>query len=168
MKKLLLIAFAVVFGATTMNAQEQGDIRVGVKGVYGTEVGVDGGGMGVNVGAEYLVTDVISVAPSYTMFFESEEDILGSTFTSQVTAINIDGRYYFLTDDLQVYGMAGISLLTVKVDFGFGELEANETGINVGGGVIKPLSDNFNIEGQVKYQTETDQIVIGAGVSLSF
>lgn len=173
MKKFIYaLSIFTLAGIVSANAQEQGAIRVNGGFVYGTEAGYDGGGIGINLGGEYFVTDEISIAPSYDYFFKSEETFFGQTVSVQIGSLNLDGRYYFMNEDIQVYGLAGLSFLSakVKVPNGFGAggtttVTDNETGLNIGGGVVFPLSDGISINGQLKYQTPGDgQLVLGAGV----
>ncbi len=159
---LSLFAAFVLFGLSA-NAQEQGDIRVGAGLAYGTKAGIDASGskgaLGINFGAEYLITDAISIAPSYTIFFKSEVD-LGAFGTAEFApkALNIDARYYFTENGL--YGLVGFTSI--------GDA-STESGLNIGAGIMYPLSDNLFANGQVKYQTPGDgQLVINAGVAFAF
>lgn len=187
MKKLLLSLMVVFIAAGVSLAQEQGEIRLSAGLALGTEAGVDddGGnklGVGINLGGEYLITDVISAGINYTYFFKSSigEGDLESSY--RLSSFNIDGKYYFLTDNIQVYGLAGIAVMGIKieytdvdVDFTTGEMTTvkrdfkdSETGLNIGGGVILPLTDVVGFNGQLKYQTPgTGQLVLSAGIVYS-
>lgn len=172
MKKLLSV-FAFLLISSVAMAQVAGDFRINAGLAYGSEASLDGGGLGINAGVEYFFTDVISGAPSYTYFFEDSEEFFGSEISVRLSSINLDGRYYFMTDDIQVYGMAGIAILAVNfesVDPFSGttfEDSDSETGLNIGGGVVIPLSGNLGFNGQLKYQTPGDgQLVINAGVAI--
>ena len=180
MKKLTILSFVasfMLFGFSAI-AQTQGEIRAGLGLALGTEAAIDDDGsskigLGINIGGEYLVTDVIGVAPSYTTFFESSVGTGTSEISVKLSSFNIDGRYYFLTDDLQVYGLFGISIASSKtttpVIFGFGgEFSDSETGINIGGGVNLPFGDNLLGNAQAKYNTPLEQLVLQFGVSYIF
>jgi hypothetical protein len=164
MKKLLTITFcgaALLFGFSS-SAQSQGDFRAQVGGILGTEAAVDGVGFGLNIGAEYFVSDVISIAPSYDMFFK--EDINDSFFGNyeyKLSSINIDGRYYF-SDGF--YGLAGLSLASVSI---FG-ISANETGLNIGAGYNLAMGESLLLNLQGKYNTPLSQVVAQVGVAFSF
>ncbi|MEP1033697.1 outer membrane beta-barrel protein [Ekhidna sp.] len=164
---LSLFAAFVLFGFSA-NAQEQGDIRVGAGLAIGTKAGVDDDGseklgLGINVGGEYLITDVISLAPSYTFFFKSS--VGGVDFS--LSAINVDARYYF--GDSGVYGLAGFSSVKAKAESGGFSASTTEGGLNIGAGIMYPLSDNLFANGQVKYATPGDgQLVINAGIAFAF
>ena len=162
MKKIIQGVVILFFGLATVKSQETGKIKVNAGLAYGTEVGIDGGGLGINLGGEYFITDEISAAPSYSSFFEDSEGPVSANFS----AVNIDGRYYFLNDDFYIYGLLGLSILSFDIEtplgpFGSIESSDSETGLNVGGGIVYPLDDQFDLNGQLKYQTPGDgQIVL--------
>lgn len=171
MKKLLLTAAIVAFFGFAATAQEQGDIRVGAGLAIGTKAGAEASatgvdsklGLGINIGAEYLITDAISLAPSYTFFFKNS--IGGADYS--LSALNIDARYYFA--DSGFYGLAGFSSVSSKAEGGGFSVTSSESGLNIGAGIMYPLSDNLFANGQVKYQTPGDgQLVINAGVAFAF
>ena len=162
MKKLLLTATLVVAFGFAATAQEQGIIRASASLAYGTEVEE----IGINIGGEYLITDVISGGVSYTSFF-TPDPVSFSSF-------NIDGRYYFLTDGPYVYGLFGFGIVRSEVDidlgpFGGGSVSDSETGLNLGGGAIFPFSDNLGAQAQLKYNTAASgQLVLQGGVVYTF
>lgn len=169
MKKFTILSLFAAFllVGVSANAQEQGDIRVGAGLAVGTKAGVDESGeklgFGINVGAEYLITDAISLAPSYTFFFKSS--VAGTDFS--LSAINIDARYYF--GESGVYGLAGFSSVKAKAEAGGFSASTSEGGLNIGAGIMYPLSDNLFANGQVKYQTPGEgQLVINAGIAFAF
>ena len=178
MKKLASSIFFVMLLICGLSAQEEGQLNLNAGLAIGTEAGIDDNGngslgFGFNLGGEYFVTDIISVAPSYTYFFKDEIDEGGFNASFRLSALNFDGRYYFLTEEVNVYGLLGASLLFGKfeseVNF-FGvrssvEDTDSEFGINIGGGLVYPLDDSFSLGGQVKYQTAGDgQLVFNASL----
>jgi len=191
MKKFTILTLFTAFllVGVTANAQEQGMIRASAGLALGTKAAIDESGtkagIGINIGAEYLITDNISIAPSYTFFFKSEFDTpdgFGGNVTSsnQFGSFNIDGRYYFGDGDMELYGLFGIGIVSNSFeqsgDDGFGgtitiDGSDSETGLNIGGGINYPLSDALFLNGQIKYNTvdiDGGQIVINAGVAYSF
>ncbi len=165
---LSLFAAFVLFGYSA-NAQETGEIRAGVGLAYGTQATIDltngdgKGALGINIGLEYFFTDIISAAPSYTFFFKEEEG--GASFST--SSFNLDGRYYF--SDGMFYGLFGLSFAAAKAEVsGFGSATDNETGINIGGGAMIPIGDALYFNGQAKYNTPFEQLVIQAGVAYRF
>lgn len=168
MRKLFSIAIlgAAMFAGFNASAQAQGDIRVTVAGLLGTESAIDDNGeakmgFGLNVGGEYFVSDAISAGASYDMFFKSEVGGASVNYSS----INIDGRYYF---GEMFYGLAGLSLAKATSEFSGFKVSANETGANIGAGAIFAMGDSAGINVQVKYNTPLEQIVGQVGVSFSF
>lgn len=170
MKKILLTAALVAVFGFAATAQEQGDIRLGAGLVLGTQTALDDDGsealgFGINIGGEYLVTDIISVAPSYSYFFESE--IAGGAFSVRYSSLNLDGRYYF--GDGMFYALAGLSFssVTSTVEILGVSVEGSdtETGLNIGGGIMYPISDSVFLNGQVKYNTPIEQLAINVGVA---
>lgn len=173
MKKLLLTTALVAIFAFGVSAQEQGDIRVSAGLALGTKSALDDNGstkmgMGLNIGAEYLISDAIGIAPSYDYFFKSE--VAGGAISTQASSINIDGRYYF--GDGKFYGLAGISLARAKATANVGgfsaEATSSSTGLNIGAGAMIPMGDTMFINGQVKYNTPLEQIGIQAGIAFAF
>jgi len=156
-------------------AQDQGQIRVGASLAMGTRAGINdtGGnslGVGLNFGGDYFVIDKLSIAPSYTFFFKSTAGAanLGFELDLRVSSFNIDGKYYFLTEEVNVYGLFGLSFASVKStsDF-FGtpiNVRDSRTGVNIGGGADYMLSDKLYLNGQLKYNTPLEQLVISVGV----
>jgi len=183
MKKFFSILACTCFFAFGAMSQEQGQIGASLGLAFGSEAGLndDGeqsGGLGINVGFEYFVTDVISVAPSFTYFFGEEVEAPGFRVSYNLSAINIDGRYYFLTDDLKVYGLIGPSILIASSESTFDnffgqtittEDSDSEFGINIGGGIVYPIADNLGLGAQLKYQTPYDgQLVLNGGLTYTF
>ncbi|MEO9804840.1 MAG: outer membrane beta-barrel protein [Reichenbachiella sp.] len=163
--KLLALALVSLFAVNGAMAQEQGDMRAGIGVVIGTKAGVDAdgskAGFGLSPSFEYVFADAISGAVSYDWYFKST---VGGTDIN-IASFNIDGRYYFVTGDTQVYGLAGIGIIRNEI----GPLSDSETGLNIGAGATFGLSDSMGINGQIKYQTPGDgQLVIGAGVVFMF
>ena len=185
-KTITLIALVAVMVISTQSwAQEQGKIRAGGGLAIGTAAGLNSTtgasamGLGINLGGEYFITDVISVAPSYTFFFKSSSTVFGSETSYNYSSINIDGKYYFLTEGVAVYGLAGLSIGTIKTKVTFDPTiwdplfftdqtySGSSTGINIGGGADYALSDKAYLNGQIKYNTPLKQVVINLGIGFN-
>lgn len=168
MKKLLLTTALVAIFAFGANAQEQGDIRAQLGLGLGTKAAIDDNGfdtkmgIGLNIGGEYLISDAISIAPSYTMFFKST--IQGVDFKN--SEINVDARYYF--GDGGLYGLAGLSHATAKAEGNGGSIKSTKTGLNIGAGIMMPLGDTMFLNGQVKYNTPFEQLEAQVGIAFAF
>ncbi|WP_158838018.1 hypothetical protein [Polaribacter sp. L3A8] len=137
MKKVLFIISLALLGLRSISAQEMG----GFSGFAGATYPLSSESyVGINVGFEYLFTDVIAAAPSLSYYF-----IEGVTSA----ILNIDGRYYFRGYKKLIYfGLAGISLSSYKIHDG---LTLNDTGISIGGGLIYGVSENLGLIAQLKY-----------------
>lgn len=134
--KLLALALVGLFAINGAMAQEQGDIRAsaGLIDLFSPYGGDNRIGFGI--GGEYLITDNISGAASF--YLTNKDDF-------KINMFNIDGRYYFMTDDIQVYGVAGISFISGDGDLG-------ETGIALGAGGIFAVAEAIGINAELKYQ----------------
>lgn len=174
---LLVVVLGFSFVATQSWAQEKGQIRAGGGLALGSKsalsnTGASALGVGINFGGDYFVTDIISISPSYTFFFKStySETISGTTIELSIktSSFNIDGKYYFLTEAVNVYGLLGLSIASAEVTFDFfgTPISASSTdlGINIGGGADYVLSDKMYLNGQLKYNSPLEQIVINLGV----
>lgn len=175
--KILLFAAAALFICSTSFAQEQGDMRAGIGVVLGTAAGFDDGGHKMGVGItpsfEYVFADAMSGNVSYDFYFKS--DLTGGSIT--YSSFNIDYRYYFMTDDMEVYGLAGLGFVGLKSEVtGAGSVNSNATGLNLGAGANFGLSDSMGINVQVKYCTaqsaigtdEKANIAINGGLIFKF
>lgn len=162
-------------------AQEKGDIRAGLGLAFGTKAGVDESGtkgaLGITPSVEYMFKENMSGAISYDIFFKSEvsvdDGLGGSVSTSlKLSSLNLDYRYYFMTGETQIYGIAGLAFITAKAELEFLGTpisESNtETKLNLGIGGFFELSDNIGAIGQLKFQTGTEQVVLNAGLAYKF
>ncbi|MEO9482031.1 MAG: outer membrane beta-barrel protein [Ekhidna sp.] len=171
MKKFTIVLFvaALCLVGFSASAQQQGDLRVGAGLAYGTKATLDlndgstKGALGINIGGEYFFSDVISGAPSYTFFFKEEQG--GASFST--SSFNLDGRYYF--GDGTFYGLFGFAISSAKTKAnGFGSFTTSDNGINLGAGAMIPAGDALFINGQLKYNTSFEQLVLQAGVAFAF
>ncbi len=159
MKKVLLTATLVAILGFTASAQESGDmmINAGV-GISTGSFGADEGDTGFGAGFEYVFADAMSGGVEYMSYS-------GDGFT--FSAIGIDYKYYFMTEDFKAYGKAGLSLLG-------GDVEST-TGINLGVGGIYGISDQFGIGAGIDYNLSKPDgaqdpfgLIIRAGLSYMF
>jgi hypothetical protein len=159
MKKLLLTAAIVAFLGFTANAQEAGDmsINAGV-GIATGPFGADEGDTGFGAGFEYVFADAMSGGIEYMSY---------SSDGFNYSAIGIDYKYYFMTDDFKAFGKAGLSLLGGDID--------STTGINLGVGGIYGISDQFGVGAGIDYNLSKPDgaedpfgLIIRFGVSYSF
>ncbi len=153
-------------------------MKLGAGLAYGTEAGLDEngggkGGVGISVGGEYFFTEKISAAPSFTYFFKSKVDFYGAEISGQASTLDIDGRYYFAgSETVSFYGMAGLSMAFAKVEvdgdenwMGSESASDNKAGINIGAGLVYPLTETLDLNAQIKYNTPLEQIAIQVGIA---
>lgn len=171
MKKatVLCLVFTALMTNSNVMAQDSqfrgsAGLALGTKSNFDTNTGNGKLGFGLNLGLEYLFNEQFSIAPSYTLFFPN--DPFG------LSAINIDGRYYFSMDDTEIYGLLGYARLTTKIDLGFGSLSDSAGGVNFGVGANFGLNDKLKLNTQLKYTTAGDssdgQLVINGGIVIGF
>lgn len=161
--KLLGLSLIILFAITSVSAQEKGEVRAGLGLIGGTKAGIENDGstklgLGLSTSVEYMVTDAISGSVSYDYYFPST--VGGIDF--KISYFNIDGRYYFIKGNTQVYGLVGVGIGAASPGTG-------ETGLNVGAGAVFPISDALGINAQLKYQTPGDgQLAMQAGLVYTF
>ncbi|WP_370089781.1 porin family protein [Ekhidna sp.] len=170
MKKVLLTTMLVAIFGFAATAQE-GEMRIGGGLALGTKAGVDESGskagIGINIGGEYFASDVISIAPSFTYFFPSSVTIFGTEVKTQASSINLDGRYYFGDSDVQLYGLAGIGIGLASAKANGQSDSDSKVGLNLGLGLNYPLGDGMFFNGQAKYNTPFEQLVLNAGIAFN-
>ena len=81
---------------------------------------------GLQFNSEFFVSDNISVAPDFTLYFPGN--------SQNFWAINTNGHYYFMEPSSGVYGIAGLQIANLSIDTGgFGNFSRTELGLNLGG-----------------------------------
>jgi hypothetical protein len=141
MKLKNIVLGIALFSSCIIFAQSKGDISAFAGVTYPLATGSE---FGANVGLEYMVTDEIGAAPSYSYYFYPSG--------LSVSAINVDVRYYLGGDEtLKYFGLGGVSLYKSTVDVAGTSVSSNATGYNGGGGAIYNFSESFGLIGQVKY-----------------
>lgn len=142
MKKLFLFGlFALT--VSFAQAQSKGDVRLQLGGDFG----FDSEAFGLNFGGEYLITDKISAAPNFTIYFPE----VGNSST-----LNIDARYYFTKDILQWYGLLGFTnnWWSYDLDGNDGKIKSNQAGANIGAGGVLKFADYLAFNPEIKYQAQ--------------
>jgi opacity protein-like surface antigen len=92
-----------------------------------------------------------------------------------VSSLDFDGKYYFLTDNVKLYGLAGLTIgfakATATIDLGTGpetsSASESEFGVNFGAGADFYLSDSMYLNGQLKYNTPLEQLAINLGIGFN-
>jgi opacity protein-like surface antigen len=141
-----------------LNAQ----ISVGGGLVYGTDID----NIGITVNGLYEIDDNWGAAPSFTYFLEKDY--------VNWSVLDLDGNYTFTEVEKigKIYGLAGLSLMFWKVDFGqeyetIFDLKDNgtELGLNLGGGFKMEISESLILAPEIRYTIgDADYLRIGAKI----
>lgn len=144
MKKISILMFAVamLLAGSTYAQVEQGTIRANAGLTYMFKPFDGDARAGFGIGAEYLITDAISIAPSY--YLSDKDDV-------KLNVLNIDARYYFMNDATQLYGVIGYQSVQQKVSGGGVTVSVTEGGLALGAGAVIGLSDKIGINPELKY-----------------
>ncbi|MBD8488448.1 outer membrane beta-barrel protein [Echinicola sp. CAU 1574] len=141
MKKLLLLGLFSL-SVSFLQAQSARDVRLQLGADYNFYVEA----FGLNFGGEYLITDQVSVAPNYSIYFPER---------GNASNLNIDARYYFTKDILQWYGLVGFSNNWISFsDDIFGDVKSSNAGANIGVGGVLKFTDSFAFNPEFKYQAQ--------------
>ncbi len=154
-QKTLFVLTVALLTFSASYAQEKSPLKLAAGLNYGTDIEE----LGSNVGVEFGLTSKIDLAPNFTYFFTPS----GLTAYS----INADGKYNFTESDTKFYGLLGLSVAVVSIDFAGISISDNEFGINIGAGVTHALSSKIGLNGQLRYNTPFEQLEIMAGVLIS-
>lgn len=153
MKKIIL-AFVITFGISQF-AQAQFDLGAGVA-LWGDA--------GIEVKANFDITEQISISPSVDYFFE---DYPGASVTSLI--FNVDGHYNFeVGEGFVAYPILGVNYWNYSISFDdplfddFGGVSGGDVGLNAGGGATYAISDSMKLYAEVKFMRS--QAGISAGI----
>jgi hypothetical protein len=156
MKKLLFIIVLVV---CVSQAYSQIPNTIGAHLSYGTKDLQ----LGFGARGEFGLSDKFSVSPKFTYHTGKSQ----SGVSSSGWNLDADAHYYFSTDEIAFYGIAGLTYAsaTATVDFGFGKTTVTDSkiGINIGAGV-NFTAGNLIPFAEVKYNSPFEAILISAGV----
>lgn len=154
--KLLILSAVILLSANTSFAQ----LRVGGGIGYGTDIEE----LGIMVRGLYDIDDEWRGAASFVYYLDGIEDV-------SFWEINFNGHYVIVDNgNIQVHALAGLNFTRVGftfIDFNGNRFSegATETGINIGGGVIVPLSDALDLIADLKYViSDASQLLLAVGV----
>ncbi|MGB6094375.1 MAG: outer membrane beta-barrel protein [Moheibacter sp.] len=162
---LILLTFAFQF----TNAQSE--FKIGGMLAYGTEI--ENLGFGVN--AEIPVMEKLTISPSLIFYFPKDQYGVKINWFE----VNANANYYFLdTDNIDLYGLAGINYSSVKVkydgiDYGYGVLGGysgsdGRIGANIGAGANFSIGSTIIPFAELKYVIiDGGQLVAAAGIKFS-
>ena len=162
MKKILLtLVLAGVISLTT-SAQT----RVGGLLGFGSEIeSLAIGGL-----AEFMIKENMGISPQLVFFFGKNQNEVKTSMWE----INANFNYYFMQDEVDLYGLAGLNLATwkTKTDFMFFDnysVSGTELGLNLGlGANFHTNNDQLLPFAELKYVIgDFDQLCIFAGVKFN-
>ncbi|HEX7015898.1 MAG TPA: outer membrane beta-barrel protein [Cyclobacteriaceae bacterium] len=162
MKKVLFTALLATMVSLAASAQT----RVGGLLGYGSEIeSLALGGV-----AEFMIKDNMGISPQLVFFFGKKDN----NVKQSLWEINGNFNYYFLQEEVDLYGILGLNFANykVKVDVpGFGSESAtdSEIGLNIGiGSNFNVSNDNIKPFAELKYViSDFDQLCIFAGVKFN-
>jgi len=165
----VVLAFSV-----SVSAQNRGGVHL----AFGSEV--EQVGLGLN--GEFFVAEKVSIAPEFNLFFPDKTTVqfsgAKSTTTVSTWSISGDVHYYFISDEkIGFYGLAGLGMAAVK---GKSKTEIpnqptqessysdSEFGLNLGVGANFTVPGKIIPFGQLKYETNYEQLLLQAGIRFTF
>jgi outer membrane immunogenic protein len=161
MKKVLFTALLATVVSLTASAQT----RIGGMLGFGSEIE----SLGIGALGEFMIKDNMGISPQLFFFFgKSEGDVKTSMWE-----INGNFNYYFLQESVDLYGILGLNIASVKVKYdgpvipGFSfSTSDTEIGLNLGLGANFPVSNDRILPfGEIKYTiSDFDQLCIFGGV----
>ena len=177
MKTHTIIMAFLLTGVLSFSSYAQVSINPGI--AFGSEIE----SVGITVGAEYFLSDKVSIAPDFIYYFTKKESqaFSGSEIEvkSKLWELNGNVHYYFVDNsNIAFYGLGGLNYSHVGVKYkqteiGSGIVEAEfeaddgEVGVNLGVGANFTIRQNFTPFTELKYVgASTDQLVISAGLKL--
>ena len=85
---------------------------------------------------------MLNLLSTFLLQIHSYSNIFGTPSTS---GINVDGRYYFTDNTVDLYALAGFASVTGR--------RVTSSGINLGLGYVVPIQGDLSIGLQLKYTT---------------
>lgn len=166
--KRIMFIIVVALAASTVNAQEKGDMAAGVNLAYGTKSGYSNFGIGAKF--QYNIFDKIRIEPSATYFLEKDYVSMWD--------INANAHYLFgINEKFCIYPLAGLAVLGVSYDWGdlggLGVKASNSStsfGINLGAGGEYLITEKIALSLELKYQIVSDwnRLILSIGAIYRF
>ncbi len=155
MKKLSILIASLLFVVMFTSSSSAQNLKIGGGISYATDLN----SVGFSVNANYKISSKLQVAPSFIYFLKKD---LVSWY-----ALDLDGHYVLSSNkNFQIFGIVGLGFTFTSIDLGpFGTFSDTNTGINVGAGFTKKLSDKLSLFSEIKYSISSGSYLkIGAGV----
>ncbi|WP_010662763.1 outer membrane beta-barrel protein [Marinilabilia salmonicolor] len=169
MKKLFLLSLSVLLcGSLFAQSFDSSKLRAGAGFFYTSEIQ----NMGLTLNGVYEIDETWEGSLGFTHVFEKDN--------LNWNMLDLDGHYIFHeeSDDLNIYGLAGLSFTFWKVtipamDLGmFGSTDeqeetGSEIGLNLGIGANYRIADNLNLAPELRY-TIIDGSYFRLGATLQY
>ena len=149
--------FAMLTIVVSVNAQQKGDMAVGIDLVGGTSDFYSNYGVGAKF--QYSITDHIRLEPSF-IYFLKKNDIYMWDLSANV-------HYLFpVNDKIVLYPLAGIGMLGL----GGNRFSGSEVAFNMGGGAQYLINEKLSANFEIKYVIRNDwnRTLVSAGVAYKF
>ena len=161
MKNLKTKIFAAAVVLLMMaGANTYAQVRIGAGLAYATDFNE----VGINLRGDYLITEPWRVGADFTFY------LTGAGYS--VNELNFNGFYAFEGESVTPYLLGGINILMTSVDFGAwggGKASNSDIGLNLGGGLDLPFSDNLSGFGEAKIVLSGGTyLALNAGIKYAF
>ena len=168
MKKLTLSFIVALFGFIFLRPVEtNAQFMAGAGLAWGSEIEQPG----IKVQGIYDLNNVINLGADFIYYFPNSS----SGFDFNWWEFNANRHYVFKVNNFMFYGLAGLNIAGLSFDtptitgpfgtIGGGDVSNTEIGLNIGVGGLYPVSNNINLDGELKYVLGTaDQLVIAVTV----
>lgn len=176
MRKLFLVAFMAFISCVAF--AQNGKLGIGLNIGYGTASDLKKPSIGIK--ANYDITNLFSIAPSFNYYFQKKETYEDFEGKLKVWDINCDVHLNLLhKENLKLYPLAGISYLHAKAtasatieDYDDIERSSSEgkVGVNLGVGAQFTVASRIIIAPELKYQiiSGLNQLVPSVAVMYRF
>lgn len=155
LKKLIFAASLLLTLALASPAYSQIGNRVGPMVSF---TGGDFDETGLGVVGEFGVSQKISIAPQFILYFPGNDISLFE--------VNLNGNYYFFNQDIfELYGLGGLNFTRVGFEVGDVNESDLELGLNLGIGTNFQIGKSFIPFAEFRFTLgDYDQIALGLGV----
>ena len=174
MKRILCIAATMAICVLPSLAQ-QGGKSAGAHLAFG--FGDDISNVGFGAKFRYGVTDPIRLEGAFTIFTPKALESWGDArATVSMWDFSVNAHYlYTMSEQLTLYPLAGLGMMGVRSKaevpgWGSTSASASEFGLNIGGGVDYALTEQWALNGELKFRFGGDwgRTIIGLGATYSF
>jgi len=175
-KAVLALSVVSIFSATSISAQEKGDMAFGGHLMLALDDALPTAGIGPMF--QINVSETFRLEGAFTYFFPKKEEIRvwGTNIetTLNMWVFSVNGHYLFpISDKVVLYPLAGVSIVGLKATASGGGQSAsasndpeNSSYINIGAGIQLNISDNARFNFEPKYLGGA--FMISAGIAFSF